>query len=77
MAYTLEDKGQELEMSIMYPYLQDVLQKGSQDLFERSWAGLPLKIQVDLSPGGELCLSSKSGTKRGGAQAKEHCGATT
>mmetsp|Transcript_60852 Transcript_60852/g.145037 ORF Transcript_60852/g.145037 Transcript_60852/m.145037 type:complete len:318 (-) Transcript_60852:77-1030(-) len=48
VCYSISAQGDTLTMSVWYAFLQEVLRKGSQQLLERVWSGLPLKLKVEL-----------------------------
>jgi hypothetical protein len=50
MSYLLATEGTALSLRVRYPFLDQVLRHGSQDLFERLWEGRPdgsMKLSVD------------------------------
>jgi len=48
VSYSLASQGTVLTLAVWYPFMQDVLKKGSQVLLERVWSDLPLKLQVEV-----------------------------
>lgn len=54
MSYLLATEGTALTLRVRYPFLDQVLRHGSQNLFERLWAGRPdnsMRLSVDKDQG--------------------------
>mmetsp|Transcript_60078 Transcript_60078/g.130300 ORF Transcript_60078/g.130300 Transcript_60078/m.130300 type:complete len:332 (+) Transcript_60078:71-1066(+) len=51
VSYSLASEGSVLHFQVRYPFLSAVLRHGSQNLLERVWAGLPLKLKVEAQHG--------------------------
>lgn len=68
--YWVSSDEENLQFIIRYPYLQEVLPNGSQELLEHVWDGLPLSLKVE---GGQLEVGVQMAALGEDMELRERC----